>query len=297
MKNTNAFIVAALAASMLTSCGNSGNAEVTDQTTDGTSSVSEELAAKTEEITTTEGTTTEESIETILENDEDMNAEEETTTEESTETAAKELAVDVEPPSREFLAYLFDNWGFSDIGASPSSDSYAFYIDIDGDSIKEFCFVVGSLHGYSIAVFDYDNDNREWKYRDSLQTAYEYTYLQPNEKGAARLFIVDGVRYLEGLYSYIYENGEIKPFELKGTEKLSDDSLVAEYNDDPTRVNDLYHNTIKEALIEYDDLTWLYDLPHAETDGFYDIYVPDVESSKRDEAKLDEFYQAVLELF
>lgn len=279
-------ILAALLAIILTACGNSGTAEVTDQTTEGTSSVSEtvseELAATaTEADTTTEKTTTTE----------------ETTTEESAEAAAEEPAVDVEPPSREFLAYLFDNWGFSDLGASPSSDSYAFYIDIDGDSIKEFCFVIGSLHGYSISVFDYDNDNREWKHRDSLQTAYKYTYLQPDEKGASRLFTVVGVRYIEGLYSYIYENGEIKPFELKGTEKISDDSLIAEYNDDPTLVNDIYHDTIKEALTEYDDLTWLYDLPHAETDSFYDIYNPGIEGVERDEAKLDEFYRAVLELF
>lgn len=64
MKHTKKFL-AALLAITLTACGNSGTAEVTDQTAKGTSSVSEtvsdELAAETEETTTE--TTEEEPIE------------------------------------------------------------------------------------------------------------------------------------------------------------------------------------------------------------------------------------------
>jgi len=87
------------------------------------------------------------------------------------------------------------------LGASPSGEASAFYVDIDGDAQREFCLVTDSLHGSCMCVCEYI-DESGWVISDSLTISKYHTYLMEDENGGTYLFAAVGVRPMEGLTSY-----------------------------------------------------------------------------------------------
>lgn len=231
-----------------------------------------------------------------------------TTPEEVTTVPEAGADLEIVPPDSEFLLEMFEIWCSDEvlengksvaIGASPSGSSEAFYTDIDGDGVKEFCFIIDSYHGSNLYVCDYAD--MQWKVVDVLNTANTYTYLQTNTDNTTSLFAVVGVRYVEGLDCYVYNNGVQEEFELLDKDKLYEE---LDQTTDINEQEEIYHTAINEALKEYDNLTYLYDLPHVQTTLLYSVHEFINEGLRREDfdeedirRQLDEFTAEVAELF
>ena len=257
MKHTK-IIAAVIMTLMLTACTADTN------TAEETTTIAE--TTTTAETTTMAETATEAATTTATEEETEAETETETEAESVTEAATESIAGEIVPPDADTLQKLFalrmsDDTlpNGKDFGgnASPSGTADAFYVDIDGDDTKEFCFIWHTLHGSVMYVCDYTG--QAWEVVDVLDTAAQYTYLQTDEQGKQYLFAVIGIRTVEGLRSYTYKDGVEEDFEL------FDVSIIGGPYDD------LYHEMIQSFLKEYDNLQPLYDLPHASTASFYDI--------------------------
>lgn len=146
-------ILTALLVITLTACGNSGTAEVTDQTTEGTSSVAETV---TEELTAeTEETTTETTVETT---------EEETAEEPIDEPVTDEL----EPESSDeykdlykaFLTDLTSKYGDYDFNDGDEIDAALVCFDlcdIDSDGVPELFVSEGGFHQATADIYTVTN--------------------------------------------------------------------------------------------------------------------------------------------
>ena len=284
---------------LLSACNNSetNRLEITSSTASTSTTISTELTDNTSSITTS-GTVTETTAET-------MSEQEETT---ASETAKAESAnTTVVPPDSDFWLKMFEIWCSDEvlengeelaIWASPAGSSKVFYIDIDGDGIKELCYIVDTFHGGCMYVCDYVDNN--WKVVDALEIS-GYTYLQPNDDGTTSLFVVNGVRAVEGLACYVYNNGVKEEFELLDWEKLYEE--LGEITDLNER-DDAYYTAIEEALEKYDNLTNIYDTPYVMTMLLYEARPLTNESlwtENFDEEdirrQLEEFTAEVAELF
>lgn len=248
--------------------------------------------------TTTAAETTTAEAESKAETEGETETETESEAETETETEAAEEAVpgEVVPPAADTLQKLFALRMSDDTlpngkdflgNASPSGTADAFYVDIDSDDTKEFCFIWHTAHGSVVYVCDYTE--QEWKVVDVLDIATQYTYLQTDENGKQYLFVVIGIRTAEGLRSYTYKDGIEKDFEL------FDMSIIGGPYDD------LYHEMIQSFLKEYDNLQPLYDLPHASTASFYEISFMNSEYADEDttaaQEALEQFTNDVAALF
>lgn len=229
----------------------------------------------------------------------------------TTETSKTEADnTNVVAPDSNFLLKMFDIWQ-SDVvlengksiayilGGSPAGSSKATYVDVDGDGIKEFCFIIDSYHGSAMYICNYvDND---WKIVDALKITGRYTYLQMNENGTTSLFAVVGVKASEGLVCYTYKNGIEEEFELLDWEKLYEE--LGEITDLNER-DYAYYAAIEKSLKRYDNLTYLYDLPYVQTMLLYEARGLNDEGLRREDfdeedvkRRLDEFTAEVAELF
>ncbi len=298
---TSILTVAAATMLLLTSCG-VGTSETAAASTENTTTVtaeeqltvSETTAQSAEETTTTIITTT-------------NTAEQET--EVISETGAEIVSGEVVPPDSEFLLKMFDMWHSDEVlengkelagygmGGSPAGSCHAFYADIDGDGIKEFCFIVDSYHGLGMYVCDYVDGN--WKVVDALALGY-YTYLKPNDDGTTSLFVIKATRYVEEIYWYIY-NGVEEEFDFLDIDKLYDE---LDKIDGMNEQEEFFHAEIEKNLERFDDLTNIYDLPHVDTVMLYDswgLIHEDLRIPSFDEEtvrkQLDEFTAEVAELF
>lgn len=179
----------------------------------------------------------------------------------------------VPAPDTEFVAHIIASWSGVDIGddvipenvdyyglgASPNGEAAAFYVDVDGDTQKEFCLVTDSWHGSCMCVCKYTSE-QGWTVSDSLKISKKHTYLM-SENGGTYLFAAVGVRPMEGLTSYTYKNGVVNGFEL-----VNIDDIDA-YDDES------YHERINEAIKAYSGLTDLYaEYPMAYTEDVYTFY-------------------------
>lgn len=214
------------------------------------------------------------------------------------------------PPDSDFWLEMFEIWCSDEvlengkelfyygIGGSPAGSSKVFYVDIDGDGIKELCYIVDSFHGSGMYVCDYiDND---WKIVDALSLGY-YTYLQPNDDGTTSLFVVDATRSVEPLDWYVYNKGAEEKFEFLDKDKLYEELRQIEGMNEQ---EEYFNAAIEEALKNYDNLINLYDMPYVMTMLLYDARGLNDEGLRRkdfDEEKvkrqLDEFMAEVAELF
>ena len=285
---------------LLSACNNSetNTAEITSSTANTSTTIGTELTDNTLSITTS-GTVRETTEET-------MSEQEETT---ASETAKAESAnTTVVPPDSDFWLKMFEIWCsdevlengkqlYDTLNASPAGSSKVFYVDIDGDGIKELCYIVDTFHGSCMYVCDYVDNN--WKVVDALSLGY--TYLQPNDDGTTSLFVVNGVRAVEGLACYVYNNGVEEEFELLDWEKLYEE--LGEITDLNER-DDAYYTAIEEALEKYDNLTNLYDTPYVMTMLLYEARGLHDEGLRREDfdeedvkRRLDEFTAEVAELF
>lgn len=226
------------------------------------------------------------------------------------ETKEEVYNSNITAPDSDFLIKMFDIWCSDEviengkvlcyygIGGSPIGSSHVFYTDIDGDGIKEFCFIVDSLHGDCMYVYNYTGNN--WQIVDALDLGH-YTYLQMNEDGTTSLFVVNGTRFVEGLHCYVYNNGIEKEFELLDKEKLNKKVLQTT---DLYEQDEIYYATIEEALEKYDNLTNFNDLPHVDTMLLYEVRGLIHENYRREDfdeedirRRLDKFTAEVAELF
>lgn len=296
MKKINALIAAVLVTSMLTSCGGTDKAEMT------------EMSAKTEESITT---VSEETTETVSETD-TLSAE---SGENTVETTGKEAVavitqeqVKAPAPDAEFLLELCNKWLSEEVlengksfalSGSPVGTVTALYTDIDGDLTAEFCFIVDAYCSSALYVCDYIEN--AWEVTDILTIAKQYTYLQEADNGATSLLAVVGVRSVEGLNSYVYKNGVEENFEMFEYTAFYDNELAAAENDEVRE--DLYNKAIETALAGYDNLTYLFDLPCATADLVNDTrflgsdFVPDGFDVAALQDKLDTFTAEVATLF
>lgn len=213
-------------------------------------------------------------------------------------------------PDSDFLLKMLDVWCSNEVlengkelcyygmEGSPIGSSHVFYTDIDGDSIKELCFIVDSFHGDCMYVCKFTSDN--WKIVDALALGH-YTYLQMNENGTTSLFVVNGTRFVEGLYCYVYNKGIEKEFELLDNEKMNKEVLKTT---DIYEQDKIYYAAIEDALKKYDNLTNFYDLPHVDTMLLYEVHALIHENYRWEDfdegdvkRQLDEFTAEVSELF
>ena len=198
-----------------------------------------------------------------------------TVTEPTVNTTAEALQETTVPaPDAEFVTHIIASWSGVDVGAdvipenvnyfnlgaSPSGEATAFYVDVDGDMQKEFCLVTDSMHGSCMCVCEYTAE-QGWTVSDSLTISKKHTYLMADENGGTYLFAAVGVRPMEGLTSYTYKNGVVDEFEL-----VNIDNIDA-YDDES------YHERINEAIKAYSGLTDLYaEYSMAYTEDVYTFY-------------------------
>ncbi|MCM1381110.1 MAG: hypothetical protein NC085_09670 [Muribaculaceae bacterium] len=205
-------------------------------------------------------------------------SETEVTTETAATVAESETAEtdggEAVPPDGDFLLEMFDIWWREDVlengksvglWASPAGSAEVFYTDIDGDGVKEFCFIIDTLHGSNLYVCDYVDSN--WKIVDALAIG-NYTYLQTNEDGTTSLFVVRATRAVEGLDCYVYKNGVEEKFDILDEDKLYEELYKI---DGMNEQEEFFHAEIQEALGKYDNLTNFYDLPYVYTAMLYDF--------------------------
>lgn len=227
-------------------------------------------------------------------------------------TTAPESGADFEivPPDSDFWLEMFEIWCSDEVlengkkleyygmGGSPAGSSKVFYVDIDGDRIKELCYIVDSYHGDGMYVCDYIDNN--WKIVDALPLGY-YTYLQPNDDGTTSLFVVVATRYVERFFCYTYNKGIEEEFELLDKDKMYDELHQIESMNEQ---EEFFHESIQEALEKYDNLTNLYDMPYVMTMLLYEARGLNNEGLRREDfdeedvrRRLDEFTAEVAELF
>lgn len=295
-------IFAALLAITLTACSDTNAAEeITSlpETTSGTLLTEESPATTEAAAASSETTTTAESMTEITE--------EQTLSSESTAETTNAGNTDVAVPDNDFLLKMINSWQSGvdiengkdeSVQASPAGGAKAVYADIDGDGIKEFCFISATYHGSSLYVCEYLD--MQWKVVYALTISDRYTYLRKNDDGTESLFVINGIRSVEGLDCYVYEKGVKEEFELLDEEKLYDELAKI---DDMNEREDAYYAAIEEALKNYDDLTSFNDLPCVIYNAVMDTqflgsdYVPegfDIDSVQK---KFDEFSAKVAELF
>lgn len=285
--------------SAFTACGNSetNTADVISSTvTTVTTETDTETSSMAASSTTTSSAVTETTADT---------APEEVTT-------VPEAGADLEivPPDSEFWLEMFEIWCSDEVlengkkleyygmGGSPAGSSKVFYVDIDGDRIKELCYIVDSYHGDGMYVCDYIDNN--WKIVDALPLGY-YTYLQPNDDGTTSLFVVVATRYVERFFCYTYNKGIEEEFELLDKDKMYDELHQIESMNEQ---EEFFHESIQEALEKYDNLTNLYDMPYVMTMLLYEARGLNNEGLRREDfdeedvrRRLDEFTAEVAELF
>lgn len=183
--------------------------------------------------------------------------------------------INIPAPDIDFVTHIIASWGgdpdiesetipenidYYTLGASPSGEASAFYVDIDGDAQREFCLVTDSWHGSCMCVCEYI-DESGWVISDSLTISKKHTYLMEDENGGTYLFAAVGVRPMEGLKSFIYKDGIVNEFELVNIDDIDG------YDDAG------YHKRINEAIKDYSGLTDLYkDYPMAYTEDVYTFY-------------------------
>lgn len=227
-------------------------------------------------------------------------------------TTVPEAGADLEivPPDSEFLLEMFEIWCSDEVlengkkleyygmGGSPAGSSKVFYVDIDGDGIKELCYIVDSFHGSGMYVCDYIDNN--WKIVDALPLGY-YTYLQPNDDGTTSLFVVVATRYVERFFCYTYNKGIEEEFELLDKDKMYDELHQIEGMNEQEK---FFHASIQEALEKYGNLTNLYDMPYVMTMLLYEARGLNNEGLRGENfdeedirRQLDEFTAEVAELF
>lgn len=239
-------------------------------------------------------------------------------TETTADTAPKEITTapesgadfEIVPPDSDFWLEMFEIWCSDEVlengkkleyygmGGSPAGSSKVFYVDIDGDGIKELCYIVDSYHGDGMYVCDYIDNN--WKIVDALPLGY-YTYLQPNDEGTTSLFVVVATRYVERFFCYTYNKGIEEEFELLDKDKMYDELHQIESMNEQ---EEFFHASIQEALEKYDNLTNLYDMPYVMTMLLYEARGLNNEGLRREDfdeedvrRRLDEFTAEVAELF
>lgn len=245
----------------------------------------------------------------VAETSAESTSEQEDTTVTEASKAAEE-ALEPPPPDSDFWLEMFEIWHSDEVlengkelsyygmGGSPAGSSKVFYVDIDGDGIKELCYIVDSYHGDGMYICDYIDNN--WKVVDALPLG-NYTYIQPNNDGTTSLFVVVATRYVERFFCYTYNKGVEEEFELLDKEKLYEELDKIENMNEQ---EEYFHAAIEEALKKYDDLTSLYDMPYVMTMLLYDARGLNDEGLRRkdfDEEKvkrqLEEFTAEVAELF
>ena len=277
---------------MSAACSSSetNTAEITSSTASTSNTISTDLTDNTLSITTS-GTVTETTAETMSEQEKAVSA---NTT--------------VVPPDSDFWLEMFEIWCsdevlengkqlYDTLNASPAGSSKVFYVDIDGDGIKELCYIVDTFHGSCMYVCDYVDNN--WKVVDALSLGY--TYLQPNDDGTTSLFVVVATRYVEILDWYIYNNGVEEEFDF-----LDKDMLYEELDqiEGMNEQEEFFHAEIEKALEKYDNLTNIYDTPYVMTMLLYEARPLTNESLRTEnfdeedvKRRLDEFTAEVAELF
>lgn len=300
-KKTHLFLCLLCMAFLLSACNNSeaNTAEITSSTASVSTTIGTDVTDNTSSITTSD---------TAAETTAESTSEQEDTTASETAKAAGENT-SVVPPDSDFWLKMFEIWCSDEVlengkklyyygmGGSPAGSSKVFYVDIDGDGIKELCYIVDTYHGSCMYVCDYIDNN--WKVVDALPLGY--TYLQPNDDGTTSLFVVVATRYVETLDWYIYNNGVEEKFEFLDKDKLSEEIDQIEGMNEQ---EEYFHAAIEEALEKYDNLTNLYDMPYVMTMLLYEAR-PLTNESLRTEAfdeedmrrQLDEFTAEVAELF
>lgn len=298
MKFKRTFLLLCMAL-LLTACNNSeaNTAEITSSTASISNTISTDITDNTSSITTSY---------TVTETTEETMSEQEETTASETAKAAGENT-NVVPPDSDFWLKMFEIWCSDEvlengeelaIWASPAGSSKVFYVDIDGDGIKELSYIIDTYHGSCMYVCDYVDNN--WKVVDALKIS-GYTYLQPNDDGTTSLFVVNGVRAVEGLACYVYNNGVEEEFELLDWEKLSEELDQIEGMNEQ---EEFFHAEIEKALEKYDNLTNIYDTPYVMTMLLYEARPLTNESLRTENfdeedvrRQLDEFTAEVAELF
>lgn len=286
---------------LLSACNNSetNTAEITSSTASTSNTISTELTDNTSSITI---------ISTVAETTAETTAEQEETI--VSETAKAESAnTNVVPPDSDFWLKMFEIWCSDEVlengkelyytlNASPAGSSKVFYVDIDGDGIKELCYIIDTFHGDCMYVCDYIDNN--WKIVDALSLG-NYTYLQPNDDGTTSLFAVVATRYVEILDWYIYNNGVEEEFDFLDKDKLYEELDQIEGMNEQ---EEFFHAEIEKALEKYDNLTNIYDTPYVMTMLLYEARGLVRESMRREDfdeedvkRRLDEFTAEVAELF
>ncbi|MDE5742125.1 MAG: hypothetical protein K2H90_06720 [Oscillospiraceae bacterium] len=233
------------------------------------------------------------------------------TASEQADTTVSEKSADLKivPPDSDFWLEMFEIWCSDEVlengksiayilGGSPAGSSKVFYVDVDGDGIKELCFIVDSFHGSGMYICDYIDNN--WKIVGALPLGY-YTYLQPNDDGTTSLFVVVATRYVERFICYTYNKGVEEEFELLDKDKLYEELYQIEGMNEQ---EEFFHASINDALKKYDDLTNLYDMPYVMTMLLYEVRPLTNESMRTENFKeedirrqLEEFTAEVAELF
>ncbi|MDE6595250.1 MAG: hypothetical protein K2K44_04495, partial [Oscillospiraceae bacterium] len=246
---------------------------------------------------------------TITETHEETMSEQEETTASET-TKAESANTNVVPPDSDFWLKMFEIWCSDEVlengkelfyygmGGSPAGSSKVFYVDIDGDGIKELCYIVDTFHSSGMYVCDYVDNN--WKVVDALSLGH-YTYLQPNDDGTTSLFVVVATRSVEPLDWYIYNNGVEEEFDFLDKDKLYEElNQIKGMNEQ----EEFFHAEIEKALEKYDNLTNLYDMPYVMTMLLYEARPLTNESLRTENfdeedirRQLDEFTAEVAELF
>ncbi len=286
---------------LLSACNNSetNTAEITSGAVSISNTISIESTDNTLSITTSG---------TVAETTAAAETEQEETT--ASETAkAESLNTNVVPPDSDFWLKMFEIWCsdealengkvlYDTLNGSAAGSSKVFYVDIDGDGIKELCYIVDTFHGDCMYVCDYaDND---WKVVDALSLG-NYTYLQPNDDGTTSLFVVVAARYVEPLDWYIYNNGVEEEFDFLDKDKLYEELDKIEGMNEQ---EEFFHAEIEKALEKYDNLTNIYDTPYVMTMLLYEARGLVQEGMRREDfdeedvkKRLDAFTAEVAELF
>ncbi|MBD5141139.1 MAG: hypothetical protein HDT25_06985 [Ruminococcus sp.] len=271
--------------------------EITSSTVSTSTTVSTDTENNTSSITASN---------TVTETTAESTSEQEETTASETAKAAS-ANTNVVPPDSDFWLKMFEIWCSDEvlengeelaIWASPAGSSKVFYIDIDGDGIKELCYIVDTFHGDCMYVCDYVDNN--WKVVDALEIS-GYTYLQPNDDGTTSLFVVNGVRAVEGLSCYVYNNGVKEEFDFLDKDKLYEELDQIEGMNEQ---EEFFHAEIEKALEKYDNLTNIYDTPYVMTMLLYEARPLTNESLRTENfdeedirRQLEEFTAEVAELF
>lgn len=290
--------------SAFTACGSS-ETNIADVASSTVTTVTTETDTETSSMAASSTTTSSAVTETSAES---TSAQEDTTVTEASKAA--EEALEPPPPDSDFWLEMFEIWCSDEVlengkkleyygmGGSPAGSSKVFYVDIDGDRIKELCYIVDSYHGDGMYVCDYIDNN--WKIVDALPLGY-YTYLQPNDDGTTSLFVVVATRYVERFFCYTYNKGIEEEFELLDKDKMYDELHQIEGMNEQ---EEFFHESIQEALEKYDNLTNLYDMPYVMTMLLYEARGLNNEGLRREDfdeedvrRRLDEFTAEVAELF